>query len=96
MNEFSKQPSEIIPISMNYYYLLNKTETITNLTVNVYDSDGADVTASIISNSYITDRVCNVTVKSGEDGERYKITIKASTDEGNLYEEDVHMQVTEL
>lgn len=96
INLFSKQPSEVIPISIDYSLLLNDTETISSCAVTAYDPNGSNVTSTIVHNSSVDGSVCKATVKSGTDGVRYKITFKASTNELNLYEEDVFMKVYEI
>ena len=95
MHVFTKQPSEIIPISMDFQYLLNDTETISSMTATAVDDDGTNVTSTIIHNYAISGDICKVTVKAGTDEIRYKITIKITTNESNIYEEDVFMKVYE-
>ena len=96
INIFTKQPDEIIPISVDYVLLLNDTETITSLSVGAVDASAVNVTSTIIYNSVINGDECRATVKSGTDGYRYKITFKATTSEGNIYEEDVFMVVSAI
>lgn len=95
LNVFEKQVSEIIPISMDYAQLLNDTETISSLSVTAFDPNDANVTSTIIYNYSICGDICKTTCKAGTDGVRYKITFKATTTEGNVYEEDVFMKVYE-
>jgi hypothetical protein len=95
INIFTKQPDEIIPISVDYVLLLNDTETISSLSVSAVDESGESATSTIIYNSVIDGDVCKAVCKSGTDGSRYKITFKATTSEGNIYEEDVFMKVYE-
>ena len=96
INIFTKQPDEVIPISVDYVLLLNDTETISSLSVVAVDPTGENVTSDIIYNSVIDEEVCKAVCKSGTDGLRYKITFKATTSEGNIYEEVVFMKVYEI
>ena len=95
MHLFTKQPSEIIPISMDFQYLLNGTETISSMAVSAVDSSNVSATSTIIDNYSISGDICKVTTKAGTDGIRYKITIRITSSEGNIYEEDVFMKVYE-
>ena len=95
-NTFSKQPSEIIPISMDYQLLLNGIETISLLSVVIVDQiDNTNVTHDILDNQSIEGSVCKLVVKGGTHRGKYKITLKVATNEGNLYEEEILMKVYE-
>ena len=96
MNIFEKQPSEIIPISMDFANLLDTGETITTLDVTITDSEDTDLTSTLLVGSAIVGSIAKVTVQSGTDGERYKITIQIVTSNSALYEEDVFMKVYEI
>jgi hypothetical protein len=93
---FTKQPDEIIPISMDFQYLLNNTETISTLSVKTYDESNVDTSSTMVSNAAIDNEICKATIQNGTDGARYKITFKITTDEGNVYEEDVLMKIKAL
>jgi len=66
------------------------------LTVKAYSMTGTDVTATLISSSAFTDALCKAIVTAGTSGTKYKLTFKATTDEGNLYEEDVFLRVLSI
>ena len=96
MHLFTKQPSEIIPVEVDFQYIVNSTETITTLTVTAVDSAGTSVTSTIVGDTSISGDICKAILKAGTDGSRYKATFKATTNEGNVYEEDVFMKVYEI
>ena len=96
MNIFTKQPSERIPISMDFTNLLTTDETILTLTVTAMDSDDEDVTSAVVYNSSISDNVCRATIQAGIDSERYKITFSVTSSLSAIYEEDVFMKVYEI
>jgi hypothetical protein len=98
MNDFFKQPDEKYPISMDYTDALNATETISSVSVKAYTTYGAitDVSTTLIDTTSIEGNICNAVVKAGTTGAKYKITFKATTDEGNIYEEDVWMKVQSI
>lgn len=96
MNLFSKQPAEIFPISMDYQYRLQTGETITSATITATTNIGITATSSIISTQSISGTIVKVVVQNGINKNRYKITFRATTDESNIYEEDVYMDVLEI
>lgn len=92
---FVKQPNEILPISMDFVDLLDDNETITSKSIIAYDSSNADVTSTIIAASSILGTKIKITARNGTTTNQYKITIRATTSNGNLYEEDIYMKVLE-
>ena len=93
INIFRKQPAEIIPVSVDFENVLETEEIISSLSAIAYDSAGLVVTSTIINATSIVSPKCYVTVKSGISGAKYKITFIATTNLGNVYEEDVFMSV---
>lgn len=96
MNSFFKQPDEIVPVSIDFTDAINSTETITSLIVTAATLLGIDVTATIIDDDSISGDICKAVIKSGTSGTKYKITMKAITSEGNLYEEDLILSVLSI
>jgi len=94
MSNFIKQPNEKYPISIDYSAVLNESETISSREVIGYLGD-TDVTAIIIDSSSISGDDILVVVKAGDAGNTYKITVRATTSDGNVYEKDVEMYVNE-
>jgi hypothetical protein len=93
MNQFVKQSDEIITFSMDYTNLLDTGETIASKTILAYDSGNNNVTSSLIVTSTIVDSVVKVRVQAGTNGYKYKITIRITTSDSNVYEEDVFMLI---
>jgi len=93
----SKQPSEVIPVEIRYERLLASGETVTILDVKVYDSTGQDVTVAMLVSSTISGGAAGVAViQAGTDGEKYKVTFKATTSNSYVYEDDVALSVLEM
>lgn len=95
MNQFSKQPNEIFPVSMDFSNSLDTGETISSKSVIAYNATNEVVTSTIVAASSIVDNTVKVTVKDGTSGTRYKITIRITTSNSNIYEEDIFMYVKE-
>jgi len=100
--QIKKQPSEVITLRGNFGEVLEEGENIdiNNSTVTVYDSNNQDVTSTmLVSNSVKTDPTntkLQCRIKSGTDGQRYKVSLIAVTSEGNAYEMDVFMDIIEV
>jgi hypothetical protein len=95
MNNFNKQPGESFSISIDFSNLLPGNEIISSSTVSAYQ-DTASVTTAVIDTTSNTSTDVIVKVKSGTNNLDYKITAVVTTSVGNIYEEDVIMQVREL
>lgn len=91
---FTKQPSEIFSITMDFGKVLAASETISTKVVTATLS-GADATSTVIDSSTISGSTVQVKVKAGTTGNSYKITIKITTSTGNVFEDEVTMTVTE-
>ena len=96
MNIFKKQPSEIIPISVDFSKLVDTNETILTVSVTAYDNANQDVTTHIIDAYEIETSLIKIVVKNGMNAKKYKITVLVTTSEGNKYEEDVFMYVDDI
>ena len=92
MESFNKQPSEKFKIEIDFSNLITSPETISSIDVKAY-LFSTDVTSTVIDTSSYTGTSIYVTVKSGTDGLTYKITVKATTSTGNIFEYDVNMIV---
>jgi hypothetical protein len=97
MNFFSKQPSEKFTISVDFSNMLDTNENISTLQVKAYTKNaGTDVTSTIIESSTIESQMAYAVIMAGTTNTIYKITFKATTDQNNVYEDDVFMQVEEV
>jgi hypothetical protein len=95
-NAFFKQPDEVETISMDYTRRLNSTETISSLSVTAATIAGVDATSTLIASSSISGVYCYAKIQAGTNNTKYKITFKATTSEGNIYEEDVLLTVLSI
>lgn len=97
MNFFSKQPSEKFTITVDFTNMIDENETISTLQAKAYIKDlGTDVTSTIIESSTYNTQSVYAVVMAGTTNTIYKITLKVTTNQNNIYEEDVFMQVEEV
>ena len=96
MSAFTKQPSEIFTVSMDFSRRLQNSETIASKVVSaIITTTLADATATVIDSSTINGTDIDVKVKAGTTGLAYKITITITTSTGNVFEDEITMTVTE-
>lgn len=88
---FIKQPDEKFTISIDFNSNLESEETIDTYTIVV--TEAGDIVADIIDSSASAEGYINIRVKNGTNNTDYKITVKITTSDENVYEEDVIMQV---
>lgn len=99
-NRFTKQSSEKYPIDVDFTDILGSGETITTAQVEVYEGislatgivDSYD-TVNDTENGYYAVRII---VKDGVNKNTYKITVKVTTSDGNVYEDDVFMVIRDI
>jgi hypothetical protein len=101
MDSFTKQPSEEFYIAGGFTNVLQTGETIVegSSTVTAVDtSDDSDASTIVLEQATKTvDGVyLKMQCKAGENNGKYKITFRASTSDGNLFEVDVLMRVKEI
>lgn len=94
MSPFTKQPSEVFPISIDFSDVLDTSEIITSITVTAYLID-VDVTSQVIDLNSFSETKVTIRVKGGTTGNKYKITALITTSLGNIYERDLIMKVIE-
>lgn len=92
--DFSKQPSEMFPITINFANWLVNNEIITSSRLFVNDIE-VIVSSDIINQFVLTGTIVKIVVQNGLDGQDYKITSKVVTSLSNNYEYDVLMHVKE-
>ena len=88
---FIKQPGEIFTISINFNSSIEDGETIDTYTI--ITTEAGDIVTNIIDSSSSQAGYINIKVKNGTNNTDYKITVKITTSDNNVYEEDVIMQV---
>lgn len=93
---FVKLPVEQYDVAIDYADRLPAGRTISSATLTAKKlSDGSDVTALVLQSatgSVIGNQVA-MKVKSGVDGEQYRIIVPASLDNGDLLQDDLTMAV---
>jgi hypothetical protein len=83
---FTKQPAEIIPVSVDFTFYVGTSETATSISATATTDTGIDVTSSIINAATVTANIAKVVVQSGTNNKRYKFTLKRKlSDDGYAY-----------
>lgn len=107
---FSKQPSEELTRGVDFDDDMGPSEIISTATATAInladDSDASGIIldgsaqigtwAGVVFTPDASGHVVAQKIKAGEDGKRYKITFKTTTDTSQILEADVVMAVTEL
>ncbi|MCP4259102.1 MAG: hypothetical protein GY774_16575 [Planctomycetes bacterium] len=102
---FHKQPSEIERVGVGFGARLSTGEAVVSATYKIIDtSDDSDVTSTmqVTGSEQISDEdddtvleSASIKVQAGEHGKNYKLTIKATTSQGLILEEDRIIFITE-
>lgn len=101
---FVKQPAEIDRIGMDYNNRLASGDQVASATYTVTDGDGTDVTSTLTvsasgqisdTDSDGTNDTASIKVQAGTTGNKYKLTIVATTDNALVLEEDIVIDVKE-
>ena len=94
-----KQPSEIIPCTVDYTKVIPAGDTLLETSsVVVKDAEDEDVTEDIVDVGPTVDstgKKLTIRVIAGEDGEDYSITLYGRTEQGYLFESDIKLMVRE-
>ena len=95
---FWKQPAEILERSHDWSNDLKTGVTIDEpVAISALRLDTmADVTDDIIAASSVVGNASLYTVKAGENGINYKITLRMTRSDGKVYEDDLVMRVREV
>ena len=96
MESFTKQSYEEFVIAGDFVNVLAVGETLVLATseVNAYDTDGTNVTATILEGKAISGTQLQIKVKAGNStASPYIITFYATTSEGNHWELDVRLKI---
>ncbi len=96
-----KQPWEAFYIAGDFSKVLESGEIIASAPTSevvAYDKTGADATSTVIEDGTITvdEQFLKVRIKGGtESGSPYKVSFRATTDQGNKWEVDAPVEVEE-
>ncbi len=99
---YVKQPSEIERVGVDFNNRLESGDQVASATYTVLDSDGTDVTTTLTvsgsgsisdTDSDGTNDTASIKVRAGTDANKYKLTIVATTDDSQVLEEDVVIDV---
>lgn len=93
MASFTKQPSELFTIAIDFTDRMATGETLASAVVTAATVAGVDATATVIVSSSVSSPNVLVRVQAGTDGVDYKITAVATTATAEVYEADVVMRV---
>lgn len=99
---YVKKSSEKERIGIDVALRLASGEAVSSATYTVTDEDGIDVTATLTVNAsgQITDNdgdgfaeVASIRVQAGANGEDYVLSIKVTTDDGDIIESKIRIEV---
>jgi len=98
MDSTHKQPQEKFFIDVSFARVLNSGESInqslSEVTAANYATGENSTTAIIEADSFsVVDAVAYCRIQGGADGETHKITFKVTTDQGNVFEKDILLDV---
>ena len=102
-----KQPYEEFFMGADFVDVLDTDEVLVlaSSTIAAVDSDGTDVSATLLqagskvlddSEDGNTDNVLKIRAQAGATANKYKVTFKTVTDQGNKWEKDIYLKVKEL
>lgn len=91
---FTKEPYDEMAIKADFSKNFVTGETITDHDVKAYDSDGVDVSATILGvTAIVGDDQVSAVVKAGTSGQQYEIVFRCETSTAAKWELDVEMVV---
>lgn len=90
---YSKQPAEIETIEIDWTERIAAGDSLSSEESKMYDEDGKDETTAMINSTSITGNSVFVVVKAGEAGKKYHLRCRATTTNGEVYEEDLDVHV---
>ena len=100
-SDFEKQPHEIFSITIDFTDELD-SGNVTAYSVQAWDSDGTDATATVTDGISEAAGVVTIGIKNGSDGETYTITSKVTSDTTTpsgtpyVFEADIKMKVKQI
>jgi hypothetical protein len=92
-----KQPSEIIPLAVDFQSILPSGESIQSVgsDVKVYDASGNDKTSEMRVAKTIGSTRIDAIIQGGTHGSKYDVQFTAKT-QNYLFEEDIDLEVRNL
>ena len=84
---------EIITFDIDFADVFTTVEIIQGVTATATDPLGTDVTNIIVENTDFTDTKAYVSLQNGTSGIKYTILISVTTDQSNVYEESVILDI---
>jgi len=94
---YGKQPSEREYIAIEFKDRLATGDSLGSVVeCKCYDSDGVDVTSSLIELPIVSGTQVKFWCLNGEDGEVYDLTLKVQTAGGSELEEDLKIEIEEV
>jgi hypothetical protein len=97
LERFTKQPAEVKDYDVDYAPWLDPmTDTLTAVSTAVICTTNAEDTALEIDSVERTDKQVKLWISGGTDGQKYKITIQATTAGGRLDESELVFTVKDF
>ena len=93
----TKQPNEVIPVTLNFRALLPTGETLqpaSDVTALLIDGQ-IDATSDLVQSVAVNPESIVATIKNGDNGKKYKLTFTAVT-QSYRFEEEVFLTVKEI
>ena len=99
---YVKRSSEKERIGIDFSDRLSSSEQLASATYTVLDEDGVDVTSTltVTDSDQITDKdadgvieLASIRIQAGTDGEDYILSIKATTDDADVIEGKIRIEV---
>jgi hypothetical protein len=93
-----KQPAEVVTLALDFAPVpLAAGETLAGGSVAVADASGADVTATLCPlGGFVVGTTVQGTFAGGAADSAYRVTFRATTSAGHVYEEELTLVVREL
>lgn len=91
LGTFEKQPAEKKWVSINYEKALDDGDSIIQIDYCTAEPAGLILTTSLVSESR-----GRIFVENGADGTTYKITTRVTTNNGEVFEDELTCKVKEL
>ena len=96
-DSFNKQPSDAFSFGLDFTRRLESGDTLASVVgVGTKESDGSDVSATVIPFTEVITPKAGVRVAAGEDGETYLVRVQGTSATGYVYEKILRMNVQEL